>query len=167
MFDIQRFSTTNGPGIRTTAFLKGCPLRCAWCHNPESQSPEPQLLYRAHLCIHCGACVAVCRYGARSDDGASHRYDANACTDCRRCADACMSGALKVAGEEMSVARLTSELLKDKPFFGRSNGGITLSGGEPSLQLDFSVGALRAARRENLHTAFDTSGYADSAAYAS
>jgi pyruvate formate lyase activating enzyme len=160
VFDIQRFSLFDGPGIRTTVFFKGCPLRCLWCHNPEGIEPRPQLLYSAGLCVNCGLCVEACPRGAQSMavDG-RHLLDRARCTLCGACVAACPSRALELAGRTMTVAAVMDEVLKDRLFYAESGGGLTLSGGEPLLQPAFAAALLRAAREEGLHTAVETSGF--------
>lgn len=157
---IQRFCVHDGPGIRTTVFLKGCPLRCAWCHNPETQRRQPQILYTDTLCIHCGACMSVCPEGAHKVGEDGHTFDVNRCVGCLACAGVCPSSAIEGAGKRMSVPELMEEILKDKIFYG-TEGGLTLSGGEPLLQLDGAIALLRAAKEAGLHTAVETCGYFD------
>lgn len=159
VFDIQKYSTTNGPGIRTTAFFKGCPLRCLWCHNPESNELVPQLMYNVRLCTHCKTCVYACPNNAHTDDGISHGYLRSSCTLCGNCVDSCPNGALKVAGEDMSVIALVSRLIEDIKFYQHSNGGVTLSGGEPTMQYNFCLDVLKQLKQYKIHTALDTCGY--------
>lgn len=157
---IQRFSTKDGPGIRTTVFLKGCPLRCAWCHNPETQSPEPQLLFSRQLCIGCGACTAACPTGAHQMGQAGHSWQAAACTGCGACAEACPTGACETAAQWMTAEEILRVVLQDKPFYG-STGGLTLSGGEPMLRPAACVSLLQSAKAAGLHTAVETCGQFD------
>lgn len=161
VFNIQKFCVNDGPGIRTVVFLKGCPLRCAWCHNPESHSCPPELLYDASKCVSCGRCAAVCPNGVHSFDAdGKHILDRSRCTACGACADACVPGALEVSGKLMSVDEVMKEVLKDKVFYDNSGGGITLSGGEPLLQFEFSLSLLEAAKQNGLNTCIETCGYA-------
>ncbi|MGA2975657.1 MAG: glycyl-radical enzyme activating protein [Spirochaetia bacterium] len=161
IFDIERFAIHDGPGIRTTLFLKGCPLACWWCHNPESLSPRPQLAFFSSKCIGCGRCFDACPNGVHeklADGGrALHREK---CVLCGRCVQTCFAEALVIEGREITVDRAMEELRKDRPFYESSGGGITLSGGEPMRQPDFSAAVLAACHKERMHTALDTSGYA-------
>lgn len=162
VFNVQRFSIHDGPGIRTTVFLKGCPLRCYWCHNPEGLSPEPELQVFARLCTACGACVAVCPEGAHRIVGGRKEFRrelCRGCRDCARCVHECLAGALVLAGRRMSVAEVMAQVLADRPFYRRSGGGVTLSGGEPLSQLPFAAALLEECKREGLHTAVETSGH--------
>lgn len=156
VFDIQRYSLKNGPGIRTTVFLKGCPLRCWWCSNPESQDFAPELMFDEKLCTGCGACAQACPEGL-SLRGFLHR---GRCTLCLRCAAACLSGALTVSGRRMTVQEALAPVLKDRAYYRRSGGGMTLSGGECLSQPAFAIALLRAAKAEGIHTVVDTSLYA-------
>ena len=158
IFDIQRFSLHDGPGIRTTVFFKGCPLHCLWCHNPESQDFLPEISYNPTTCITCGACVAVCPLGCHTMDDARHGFDRTHCTRCGRCADACCTGALVQIGRLATVEEVLADVLRDKPFYDTSGGGLTLSGGEPLAQPAFAAALLAAAKANGLHTAVETSG---------
>jgi len=160
VFDIKRFSIHDGPGIRTTVFLKGCPLSCWWCHNPEGQSPGPELVLRANRCIGCGACVEACPNGAIFSQNGLLRTDRGKCTLCGSCVEVCYTGAREIAGQVMTVEEVMAEIERDVPFYDGSGGGVTFSGGEPLLQRDFLLDLLRACRQRNVHTAVDTSGLA-------
>jgi len=159
VFDIQRFSINDGPGIRTTVFLKGCPLRCIWCHNPESKSAKKQLLFRAEKCIGCLACAQVCEAGVHSfSEEGKHALNRAACVFCGKCAEECM-GAIEICGREMTVSAVMNEVLKDRAFYRNSGGGMTVSGGEPLMHPELTLALLRAAKEEGLHTALETSGF--------
>lgn len=160
VFDIRRYSIHDGPGIRTTVFFKGCPLSCFWCHNPESQDPKPEMLYRESRCIRCKACVAVCAHGAISWSGDAPVVDESRCATCGACADACAAEARERVGREMTVAEVMAEVERDTPFYEESGGGVTLSGGEPLLQPEFARGILEACRERGIRTALDTCGEA-------
>ncbi len=155
---LQRLSTEDGPGIRTTVFMKGCTLHCAWCHNPESISPQLQVQRIETNCIHCGLCMQVCLRGCLVDDGEEIFFDQQLCDACGKCVEECPSGALEMLGQKISVDELTSELLKDKSFFQTSGGGVTFSGGEPLLQADFCANVMDRLQRAGIHTALDTCG---------
>lgn len=154
--DIQRFSLHDGPGIRTTVFLKGCNMRCAWCHNPETLSTEPQLLLHAEKCIGCGACYASCKTGARSIADGLAAYDRQLCRACGACADVCFSGALELSGRPMTAGEVMAEVLQDADYYSHSGGGLTLSGGEAMCQADFALEVLKLGRAAGVSTAVET-----------
>ncbi len=167
IFNIQRFCVHDGPGIRTTVFMKGCPLRCQWCANPESQQPGPILITRDVKCVSCGKCVEVCPTGAISFDQNKRRIiDWELCNQCLKCAEVCLYGSLGGCGKTIGAEELVAELLKDEPFFKRSGGGVTISGGEPLVQPEFVLGLVEALRAKDIHVALDTSGYAPAEVFA-
>ncbi len=157
---IQRFSVQDGPGIRTTVFFKGCPLRCAWCSNPETQNASVELGYVDTLCVRCGRCAEVCSLNAITIDEQELRIDRQVCTSCGECVAVCRSKALRLVGEEMSVEDVLDEVMKDAEYYRMSDGGVTFSGGEPLSQLDFLTGLAAASQSQGLHTALETCGYA-------
>jgi len=159
VLDIQRMSTEDGPGLRTTLFMKGCSLRCDWCHNPESIDSRPLIQWNSNRCIGCDSCREVCESGALARVQAEGRIkiDGSSCTLCQACVDSCPSGALHLKGEQWQREELLQELLKDRAYFGQE-GGITLSGGEPLLQAEAALWLLEQIRREGLKTALDTAG---------
>jgi pyruvate formate lyase activating enzyme len=159
IFDIKKFSIHDGPGIRTTIFFKGCPLSCWWCHNPESQTPEPEVMLWPDRCIRCGACISVCTQGATTWDSESIAIDREKCTRCGVCVEVCHAEARRIAGQEMTVAQVMAEIERDIPFYDESGGGVTFSGGEPLMQQDFLLALLRACRQQEIHTAMDTCGF--------
>lgn len=150
VFDIQRFSVHDGPGIRTTVFLKGCPARCPWCHNPESQSRAPELLTFPGRCVSCGTCLTTCPTGT----------DPARCTACGQCADTCPAGARQLAGREMTTSEVMAVVHRDRVFYEESGGGVTFSGGEPLAQAPFLAALLEAAKADGFSTAVDTCGFA-------
>jgi len=165
IFNIQRYSIHDGAGIRTLVFLKGCPLRCLWCSNPESQKGEPELGFIESRCAGakaCGAsCVSACPVEAiRLNEQGKAVIDRNKCDNCGMCAEACGKGALKVVGRKMSVDEVMAEVEKDRIFYRRSGGGVTLGGGEPLAQHRFTAELLKAAHETYLHTAIETCGHA-------
>ena len=157
VFDIQRFSLHDGPGIRTIVFLKGCPLSCKWCSNPESQNMKPVIMYKKNECLHCGRCINACSKKAISFENKTF-IDRSICTGCGECANACPAGALVVKGKTMTVQQLIRELKKDATTYRRSGGGITLSGGEPLVQYEFAAELLRACKAQGWDTAIETTG---------
>ncbi|MDY0289065.1 MAG: glycyl-radical enzyme activating protein [Sphaerochaeta sp.] len=157
VFSIERFATKDGPGIRTVVFLKGCNLRCAWCQNPESQTAKAQVMYTQELCTGCGRCVDACPVGAISyDEAYGFISDSNLCTACNACVDVCLYDARSIMGKQWHEELLLAELLKDKPFFDESGGGVTFSGGEPLLHGDALVSFATALKRQHIHLAVET-----------
>ncbi len=157
--DIKRLAIHDGDGIRTTVFLKGCPLKCVWCHNPESIGFKPQLAYYENKCINCGECVDVCPVGAHTMSKNGHVFDRAACVACGKCAEVCLGNALTLFGREMTVDELLPILLEDRAFYENSGGGVTLSGGECLMQTAFCCELLRRLKDEGINTAVDTCGY--------
>ena len=162
VFDIKKFAVDDGPGIRTTIFLKGCPLRCQWCHNPEGQSSVSELMYRDKKCVRCNECVSVCPNQAFSSGRSKLGIDRSACSLCGLCAVRCPSGALSLVGREVSVQEVMTEVGKDAAFYEESGGGVTLSGGEPLWQIGFTSAVLRECKSRGIRTAVDTCGYGSS-----
>ncbi len=158
IFDIKRYSVHDGPGIRTTVFFKGCPLRCAWCHNPESQSSNKQIIYYEDKCILCQTCVHTCKEQAVSVIKNRIKIDTKKCTLCGDCTDNCPTNALEMIGKEYEVKKLVGEILKDKDFFD-GGGGITISGGEPFVQYEFLLELLKELKESGVHIAIDTTGH--------
>ncbi len=160
VFNIMRFTVNDGPGIRTTVFLKGCPLHCLWCHNPEAISPQPELFIRADLCIRCGACLEACPHAAVRREDDMFVTAREVCRRCGCCVEACWSGARELVGREMTTEEVLEEVSRDTVFYDESRGGVTFSGGEPLLQHEFLASVLQGCRDRGIHTAVDTSGYA-------
>ena len=165
IFDIKKFTVHDGPGIRTTVFMKGCPLRCAWCHNPESISLKPVLAQFARNCIGCGKCLENCPQHGITRGETQVIIPREICLACGSCAKECYAEALVLQGREMTVEAVIAEVEKDRPFYDNSGGGMTLSGGEPLFQLDFAEGLLRTAKERGLHTVLDTCGFVAWASY--
>ena len=149
VFNIQRYSLYDGPGVRTTVFLKGCPARCWWCHNPESQLPPPEIACSQNRCIACDACLLACQNGIKPEAS---------CTLCAACCDACPTGAREIVGREMTVGEVLTSVLRDRMFFEDSGGGVTFSGGEPLSQPEFLKELLVQCKRHEIHSAVDTAG---------
>jgi pyruvate formate lyase activating enzyme len=159
IFNIQYFCVHDGPGIRTTVFFKGCPLRCLWCHNPEGISPKPVLSFSAVKCMHCGACASVCP--AVHTVAEKRGVNRAACTLRRTCVDACVTGALEITGREVTAEEIARDVLKERKYYENSGGGVTISGGEPALQGEFLLALVKLLKKENVHVALETSGFAD------
>lgn len=153
IFNIQRYSLHDGNGIRTLVFFKGCPLRCEWCSNPESQNTKPELVFTSDKCIGCGKCLEVCPTGARKNNGKD-------CILCGKCAEVCPTEALELIGKQMSVSQIIREVEKDRKFYQTSSGGVTLSGGEPLMQWKFAVELIREFKKKYIHVVVETCGYA-------
>lgn len=160
LFAIKRYALHDGPDLRLTVFLKGCPLTCAWCHNPEGMRPGPQVLSQPGRCVGCGECLTACPRGALSGGPARVERDADACTACGTCAETCPALAHEAVGRTWTVDEVMTEVEKELPFFADSQGGVTFSGGEPLAQPDFLEALLLACARLGVHRAVDTSGFA-------
>ncbi|MBS7641437.1 MAG: glycyl-radical enzyme activating protein [Candidatus Bathyarchaeia archaeon] len=161
ILNIERFSIHDGPGIRTVVFLKGCPLRCIWCSTPDGQNMFPELEYFSHKCIKCGRCIDACPKKAivkLNDEIVTLRYE---CTLCGKCVEKCLSGARKIVGKEMTVEDVLKEVEKDMVFYSSSGGGVTLSGGDPISQPEFSAAILKMCRERGINTCIETSAYGD------
>ena len=159
IFDIQRSSFVDGTGIRTVVFFKGCPLKCEWCHNPESQSVKGEILWYRNLCSSCDACYTVCKRNAIYPGNDQNRIDRSKCNSCGDCANACNHNALKIAGQAYSVESLVDIILKDKTYFNISGGGVTFSGGEPLMFIEFLSSVCKKLKEENIDIAVQTCGY--------
>ena len=160
IFDIQRYNLHDGPGIRTLVFIKGCPLRCLWCDNPESQQQLPEIAEFENKCIGCDECFKVCPTGSlRKDEG--WYIDRNTCINCGKCAKVCPTGARTMIGKEVTVSEVIKEVKKDIVFYNNSGGGVTITGGEPTTQLNFVSELLKACRKNYIHTAMETCGYVE------
>ena len=154
---IQRFSVSDGAGVRTTIFLKGCPLKCKWCHNPESQTIKPNIYYTLSLCVGCGRCEAVCKANANKIVNGKRVINRELCTACGECVKGCLSNAVEKDSYNLTASEIISIALKDVAFYGK-NGGITLSGGEPLMQMDNALSILEEAKRNGINTAIETCG---------
>lgn len=160
IFNIQRYSIHDGPGIRTTVFLKGCPLNCWWCHNPESQNSNSEIMFFKEKCTLCGSCLKRCPQKAIESVNGYPVIVKSKCTLCAKCSDFCPSNARALVGRNIEVKDLIKEISKDEIFYEESNGGVTFSGGEPLAQTDFLNNVLKLCKSKNIHTTIDTSGYA-------
>lgn len=162
IFNIQHFCLQDGPGIRTVVFLKGCPLNCAWCHNPESKKLYPQILFDTNKCMGCRKCSEICPSNLHTFENGEHQFSMNyKCSDCFICTKECPTNALERCGKEISSDDVIKNIISDKEFYNNSNGGITLSGGEPLMQYDFSLDILRKCKKNNINTAIETCGFCD------
>lgn len=159
VINIQKYSVHDGPGIRTTVFFKGCPLRCWWCHNPESQNPEHEIMFFEERCTSCGICVKRCPQSAIEVKEKYPIVDEEKCTLCGKCTDFCPKNAREYVGKDMTVQELMKEIIKDEVFYDESKGGVTFSGGEPLIHVDFLKEVLKQCKAREIHTAVDTSGY--------
>jgi pyruvate formate lyase activating enzyme len=159
VFNIQRFSVNDGPGIRTTVFFKGCPLHCRWCHNPESIAQVQELVLRSDRCVRCGDCFSHCRNGAIQRANGGYTTIRDACVECGECIEVCSAEAREIAGKEMDVAEVMKEIEKDVIFYEQSGGGASFSGGEPLLQHEFLFSLLEACNGKGIHTVVDTTGF--------
>ncbi len=159
IFNTQRFSLHDGPGIRTTVFLKGCPLDCVWCHNPESKQVKPQLAWSESRCIGCGLCETACTHDVHSHDENGKHVAFHQCVACGACVEICPSMALEMMGKTVSSEEVLDEVVRDQPFYTTSGGGMTLSGGEPAMQPEFASALLRGAKERGIHTAMETAGH--------
>lgn len=161
VFNVQKYNTYDGPGVRTLVFFKGCPLRCKWCANPEGLEKKTQIMFKKNNCVNCGACVPVCPVGIHQID-ASGQHVVNRtidCIGCGKCVDVCLYNALSVTGEEMSISELVDIIEEDRTFYDMSGGGVTLGGGEVTMQPEAAANLLMACKQAGIHTAIETSGY--------
>lgn len=161
VFNIQKYSIHDGPGIRTIVFLKGCPLRCLWCSNPESQSINPQVVTTLNKCINCGACVQKCNFGASILKDGKVQFEINKCTSCGECLEICPTNSKEIIGKNMTVDEVINEIEKDNVFYRNSGGGVTFSGGEPTLHCNFLKEIVPKLKKKGIHVAIETTGYCE------
>ena len=159
VFDVDTFAVHDGPGIRMAVYLKGCPLTCAWCHSPESQAAESEIVLLADRCVLCGACAAICSRGVHECSADEHVMAREHCAVCAQCVDQCPCGALAVMGRRVSAATIVERAVRLKPFFDHSGGGVTLTGGEVAAQADFAEAVLQSCQQQSIHTAIETAGH--------
>ena len=162
VFNIQRYSIDDGPGVRTTVFFKGCPLTCLWCSNPESQNPRPEVTWRYTSCKQCGTCARTCPEGAITIEDGDVLIDRDKCARCGKCVEACVPEALNISGKEMTVEEVFNVIKRDADYYEASGGGVTASGGEILAQADFVAALFKRCREEGIGTCADTSGFGDS-----
>jgi len=160
VYDLQRFAIHDGPGIRTLVYMKGCPLNCLWCSSPQSQKPSPEILHVELNCKKCGRCVEACPIEViKLSEKEGIKIDRELCTSCGQCVETCLNQALKLVGNHMTVEELFQEIIKDNPFYRRSNGGVTVGGGESTMQYEFVTAFLKRCKQSYIHTAMETCGY--------
>ncbi len=159
IFDIQNYAIYDGPGIRTLFFLKGCPLKCVWCQNPESQKLNPQVSYFEEKCLKCENCVNACPNSALQLENDKIVRNEELCTTCGTCVEACPNNVMEIIGKDISIEELVEIALRDKPFYDNSEGGVTISGGEPTVQIEFLLEFLKALQEKGIHIAIETCGY--------
>ena len=161
VFDVDTFAVHDGPGVRMAVYLKGCPLRCRWCHSPESQRSAPETLFARERCVACGACVTACSRGAQELDGSGRVFRRERCEACGACVEQCVAGALALSGRWTTASEIVGRAVRMKPFFDHSGGGVTLTGGEVTSQADFAEAVLAGCRAEGVQTAIETCGACD------